>query len=237
MSQHDAPLRTMREISASQLAARCRNTQPDGSHEPFCFELFRRAVGEGCCLCWQYLHHQYYSLVRYWVTRRTLLDPDTIDDLTQDAFTAFWRSYKPDKLARARGLGDVLAYLRSCAASAVAQAQRKARRRVPRVKWDERVVDVCISVRSAEASVLREANAQRLWDAVRANCRDERERLVARLTFLVGMKPRQIAERFPDLFPHVSDVYRTKRNLRDRLRRDPTIRGMLENQSNERLVE
>ena len=100
----------MREISLFQLAARCRNTQPDGSHEPSCFELFRRAVVEACCLCWQHLHHQYYPLVRYWVTRCASLDPDTIDDLTQEALTAFWRSYKPDKLARARGLGDVLAY-------------------------------------------------------------------------------------------------------------------------------
>jgi len=110
-SQHDAPQRTMREISRSQLAARCRNTQPDASHEPSRFELFRRAVVEGCCLCWQHLHYQYYPLVRYWVTRCASLDPDTIDDLTQDAFIAFWRSCKPDKLARARGLGAVLAYL------------------------------------------------------------------------------------------------------------------------------
>jgi hypothetical protein len=87
-SQHDAPQRTMREISISQLT-RCRNTQPDGSHEPSCFELFRRAVVEACCLCWQHLHYQYYPLVRYWVTRCASLDPDTIDDLTQEAFTAF----------------------------------------------------------------------------------------------------------------------------------------------------
>lgn len=227
----------MHEISPSQLAARCRNIQPDDSHEPFCFELFRRAIAEGSSPCWHYLHHQYYSLVRYWVYRRGPPDPDTTDDLTQDALTAFWRSYTPDKLARARGLGDVLAYLKSCAASAVAQAHREARRRVFEAEWDERVVDACVSTRSAEASALRQMHAQQLWAIVEARCNDEHERVVACLVFQFDLKPGDIVERFPDLFPDVSDVYRVKRNLLARLRRDATLISMRENRQNERLVE
>jgi DNA-directed RNA polymerase specialized sigma24 family protein len=227
----------MHEISPSQLAARCRNTQPDDSHEPFCFELFRRAIAEGSSLCWHYLHNQYYSLVRYWVYRRGPPDPDTTDDLTQDALTAFWRSYTPDKVARARGLGDVLAYLKSCAASAVAQARREAKRRVLEAEWDEQVADACISTRSAEASALRQMNAQQLWAIVEARCNDERERIVACLVFKFNLKPGDIVERLPDLFPDVSVVYRVKRNLLARLRRDATLISMRENRQNERLVE
>jgi RNA polymerase sigma factor (sigma-70 family) len=227
----------MHEISPSQLAARCRNIQPDGSHEPFCFELVRRAIVEGSSLCWYYLHNQYYSLVRYWVSRRAPPDPDTIDDLTQDALSAFWRSYTPDKLARARGLGDVLAYLKSCAASAAAQARRKAKRNVVEAEWDERVVDACVSTRSAEASALQQLADQRLWAVIEACCNDERERLVARLIFVEGIKPRHVAERFPDLFPDVSDVYRVKRNLLERLRRDPNLRRMRKKGRDERLME
>ena len=47
----------MCEIATQQLAARCRNTRPDGSHEPFCLELFHRAVVDGCSLCRYYLHN------------------------------------------------------------------------------------------------------------------------------------------------------------------------------------
>jgi RNA polymerase sigma factor (sigma-70 family) len=227
----------MHEISPSQLAARCRNIQPDDSHEPFCFELFRCAIAEGSALCWHYLYSQYYSLVRYWVSRRAPPDPDTTDDLTQDALSAFWRSYTPDKLAHARGLGDVLAYLKSCAASAAAQARRKAKRNVVEAEWNERVVDACVSTRSAEASALQQVAAQRLWTVVAACCNDERERLVARLIFVEGIKPRQVAEQFPDLFPDVSDVYRVKRNLLERLRRDPTLRRMRKKGRDERLME
>lgn len=224
-------------MSPSQLAARCRNTQPDASHEPFCFELFRRAIVEGSSLCWHYLHNQYYSLVRYWVFLRTPPDPDGIDDLTQEAFAAFWRFYTSDKLACADGLGHILSYLKSCAASAVAQAQRKTARGVKEAEWDERVVDACVSIHSAEVSALQQVNAQQLWAVVEACCNDERERLLARLTFLAGLKPRHIAERFPDLFTHVSEVYRVKRNLLDRLRRDPILRDMRENGPDEHLVE
>lgn len=152
----------MRETSPSQLAARCQNTQQDGSHEPFCFELFHRAIVEDCSLCWHYLHNQYYSLVRYWVSLRTSPDPNTIDDLTQDAFTAFWRFYTPDKLARANRLGDVLSYLKSCTASVVAQARRRVDRMVLEADWDEQVVDACVSVHSAEASALQHVAAEHL---------------------------------------------------------------------------
>lgn len=225
----------MHDISAAQLAARCQNTQPDASHEPFCFELFHRAIVADCSLCWHYLHNQYYSLVRYWISQRAPLDPDTIDDLTQDAFTTFWRFYTPDKLARAGGLGNVLSYLKSCAASAVAQARRKAGRMILEEEWDDHVVDAHVSTHSAEASTLQQITAKQLWAAVEVCCNNERDHLVARFILLAGMKPRHIAERFPDLFPDVFEVYRVKRNLINRLRRDLAIRGMCENEQSERL--
>lgn len=224
----------MHGLTPPKLAARCRNTQPDASHERFCFELFRRAIVEGCSLSWHYLHNQYYSLVRYWVCRRAPLDPDTVDDLTQDAFTAFWRFYSPEKLAYAAGLGDVLSYLKSCAASAVAQAFRRQERAVVEEGWDAGVVDGCVSTPSAEASASRHLDAQSLWAIIEERCNDERDLLVARLTFVSGMKPSRIAELCPDLFVDVSQVHRVKRNLLDRLRRHPVLRSMHENRRNER---
>jgi DNA-directed RNA polymerase specialized sigma24 family protein len=224
----------MREIPPPQLAARCQNAQPDASHEPFCFELFRRAIVESCSLCWHYLHNQYFTLVRYWISLRTPPDPDTIDDLTQETLTNFWRFYTPDKLSQANGLGNILSYLKSCAASVVAQARRRADRMVAEAEWDQYLIDTQISTRSAEASALQQMTADQLWIAVEACCNDERDHLLARLIFLASLKPRQIAERFPEIFPDVAEVYRVKRNLLDRLHRDPIIRNMRENRRNER---
>ena len=216
------------KISPSRLAARCQNKQLDQSHEPFCFELFRRAIADRCSLCWHYVHNQYYRLVRYWVSMRAPSRPDTVEDLTQEAFAAFWRFYTCDKLAQARELGDVLAYLKTCAASAVAQLHRKAERAALETAWDERVVDAHTAAHSAERMALRQVDAQRLWATVESCCNDERDRLLARLTLLSGLKPRHIADRYPEMFPDVSEVYRIKRNLFDRLRRDPFLQAMCE---------
>jgi DNA-directed RNA polymerase specialized sigma24 family protein len=226
----------MREIPPAQLAARCQNTRTDASHEPFCLELFRRAIVDSCSLSWHYLHNQYYSLVCYWVSRRTPPDPDTVDDLAQEAFTNFWRFYTPDKLRRATELGKVLSYLKSCTATVVAQARRKESRTVLEAEWDEHLLDTQVSARSAEASAFREMEEGQVWAAVLACCNDERDRLVARQVFLANQKPGDIAERYPELFSDVSEVYRVKRNLIDRLRRDSTLQDMCENEENERLT-
>lgn len=223
------PPRSPQEMTPAQLAAYCQDVQPGGSHEPFCFELFRRAITEGCSLCWHYLYNQYYPLVRYWVSQCVSSEPDVIEDLTQDAFLTFWRFYTSGKLACARGLQDILSYLKSCAASATVQARRKASRKPLEVQLDEQAIDTSISLQSAEVGVLGQINFQNIWAAVEACCNDERDRLIVHFVLLAGLKPRCLAARFPDLFPDVSEVYRVKRNLIDRLRRDPTIRELYEN--------
>lgn len=220
---------TYSHISPSQLAARCQQMQPDASHEPFCFELFRRAILEGCSLCWHYLHNQYYPLVRYWISQRAPPDPDTVDDLTQETFATFLRFYTPDKLAHADRLGAVLAYLKSCAASTVAQARRRTDPGMLE-DWDEQTVDSQVSAHSAEFAALQKLKAQDVWAALRACCNDERDCLVARLIFVSGTKPRDVALQHSDLFPDVAEVYRVKRNLLDRLRRHPIFREMRENE-------
>ena len=211
------------------MAARCEDKQVDDSHEPFCLELFRRAIVDRSTLCWHYLHNQYYRLVRYWVSSRVPSNANLVDDLTQEAFAAFWRFYTADKLACAGGLGDVLAYLKTCAYSAVAQFHRKTDKAVIETEWNEPIVDTHVAAPSAETAVFQGVNAKQLWAAVKSCCNDSRDQLLARLTLLVGLKPRQIVDQHPEVFPDVSEVYRIKRNLFNRLRRDPILQKMYEN--------
>lgn len=230
MTERSLAIGPVCEMSPIQLAARCQQIQSDASHEPFCLALFRRAIVERCTLCWYYIYNQYYSLVRYWVAQRAPSDPNTIDDLTQDAFTAFWRFYTPDKLSCARGLGDVLSYLKSCAATAVTQAYRKVKGMVLEAELDEQVMSGQVCTGSIEALALQKMETQQLWAIVEATCGDEREHLVARLILQANLKPGDLARQFPDLFPTVAEVYRVKRNLLDRLRRDSSLREMYENE-------
>ncbi len=214
-----APLK----LSESQLAARCQNRRPDASHEPFCFELFRRAIVENCTLCWHYLHAHYYSLVRAWVVRRNVLDPDIVDDLTQDAFISFTRFFTPEKLTRANSLGAILRYLKLCATTAVAQMRRRSDSGPSAVEWDEETLDADVQTPSAETLTLERLAAQELWAILEAVCQDQRDRLVARLMFVANQKPAYLTENYPASFIDVYDVYRVKRNLLDRLRRHPAL--------------
>jgi DNA-directed RNA polymerase specialized sigma24 family protein len=216
------------DLSPDQLAARCQNRQPDGSHEPFCLELFRRAIVESCSLCWHFVHRLYYPLARYWVTRRANLPSDDVDDLTQDAFVAFCRFYTSDRLAQAKGLGQVLRYLESCADTAVKQFWRRKKRSPVEVTLEQEVVNRHHSDASAEAAALERVTTQEIWSAIEARCQSEQERIVAWRSLVVGAKPHEIAAWHPELFPGVKDVYRVKRSLFDRLSRDPLLQAMYE---------
>ena len=224
------------DLSPEQLAARCQNKRTDGSHEPFCLELFRRAVVQSCSLCWHHLHCLYYPLVRYWVARRVTLSPDDIDDLTQNAFIAFSRFYNSDQLSHAKALGQVLKYIESCVQSAVAQFWRQKQRAVDQVSWDQESINSAHSMAAAEIEALENLSAQEIWATIETRCQSERERVVARLSLALGAKPRQIAAWRPQLFPEVSDVYRVKRALFNRLSRDPLLRAMYEKSFPERSI-
>ena len=67
-------------------------------------------------------------------------------------------------------------------------------------------------------------DAAALWGAVREALPDDTDRLVAQLSFIGALTPREIFARHRDRFETVNDVYRVKRNLMERLRRDPLVR-------------
>jgi DNA-directed RNA polymerase specialized sigma24 family protein len=215
-------------LSPPQLAARCQATQPDGSHEVFCFELFRRAIAEDNSLCWQYLHRQYAPLVRFWINRFAPADQAAVDDLVQETLTTFLRAYTADKIAQAGGLGSVLAYLKSCAVSCALQARRTEQRVALESDWDEESIEAQTSTPSLESIFSAKFDRQAIWAAVTDCCSDERDQLLARLVLVADLKPREVTQQYPQHFATVDDVYRVKRNLLERLRRHPVLRAMRE---------
>lgn len=204
-----------------EIVEKCQHRSRDLAHEPFCLELFRRAIVEKDQGAWVYVHEQYFRLVYYWISRLDVPDAFLIEDLVQEAFLAFWRAYTPDKLVQAQGLGSVLAYLKDCAVSTVVQARRTAQKqRHEEDAWEK-------------WWVRREPDKQtpdgdQVWQRIAERCQSEQELLVAQLSYLWGLKPRQIITQYPDRFSDVQEVYRLQRNLLERLRRDPVLNFMRE---------
>lgn len=221
-------------LSASELLERCQQSRPDNTHEPFCLELFRRAIVDKSEACWAAIYQQYQRLVYRWLldfTRGNEQSAEsTFEELMLDAFTAFWRAYTADKLQNADGLGSILAYLKSCAATAVLQARRKAKNSALHIAWDQqqeqRAPAMTQILAGFEQSVLNALSAEQVWAVVDACCADENERIIARLSFVADLKPRSILERHPERFSDVEEIYTTRRNLKNRLWRDERLREL-----------
>ncbi len=217
-----------------QLHAHCRESRPDNTHEPYCFELFRRAIGEKSEHCWAAIYQQYKNLVYRWTLdfakSSEPIGNFAIEDLVVDAFTAFWRAYTLDKLTYAEGLGSILSYLKSCVATTVLQAQRRVGKEVLEIDWDESVIGAQRSTTSTidglEQVLFQEISAAQLWAVVDSCCHDEKERVIARNSFVLDLKPSSILDNYPALFADVAEIYTIRRNLKNRLGRNEQLRAL-----------
>jgi hypothetical protein len=218
----------MRPVSIADLITAChdattrfrRGESPAGADDASspCFELFRRAVAERDHAAWEAVMAQYAGLVMAWVRRHpataALPAHDRDDDWVTTAFGRFWIAIGPDRFGQFTGLAALLRYLKLCVHSALVDAVRAnaAARTVP--------LTVAQDLAAADGDSLAAAD---LWHAITQALPDETERFVARLSLVMGLKPAEIHERFPDRFATVADVYRIKRTLLERLRRSAAV--------------
>ena len=224
------------QLNSMQLLEGCRRRSADGSHERFCFELFRRALVDDDQSCWDAIYGQYQNLIHGWILKVTsghyAVGIMTIEDIGQDARRAFKRSYTAEKLALADGVGSVLKYLKSTVISATQLAQQKASKELLQDEWVSEVVDMhrgeSPEHQSPESAVLGAMESDALWQVIDDACHDEREQLVARLSFVSNLTPRRMMALHPDVFDDEESIYKLRKNLVKRLRRNAQLLELLE---------
>lgn len=218
-------------LTPLQLQNNCQHTQASQAHEPFCFELFRRAIVEKDELCWAAIYQQYQRLVYSWIvqfahTEATVGDV-SIEEMVLETFATFWRAFTPDKLQNAERLASILAYLKACATTAVLQAQRKLESFVLETEWDDILVESQLGALHltihTDDGLLRQIHAEHLWAIVERCCNDEKDRIIARLCLSANLKPRLVLEHYPTLFTDITEIYMLNRNLKNRLGRDKQL--------------
>ena len=223
----------LRQLPLAEIAARCREEtarflRQEVTEEAFCFELFRRAVVERAGAAWEAVYTQYRGVVLAWVRRHPMAATTAEDDgyWVNRTFDRFWSAVGPERFAAFPGMAALLRYLKMCAHSVLMDDVR-ARRPTRLEPLTDTHADVAETPDTAGA-VVGALTGSDLWDAIGAMMQDEAERRVAYCCFALDLKPREVYEQHPDLFGSVDDVYRIKRNLLDRLRRNPDIRAFLE---------
>ena len=183
------------------------------------FALFRRAIVDRDEQAWTGLYELYNNLVHSWIARRASdLSSETLEALVNEVFAKFYRSLGPEKFERFSDLLPLLAYLKLCARSVVADYRRQ------RQSWQREEPLEYISQEPVEDdiadSVAEHLAAQEVWAVVSREVPAQEERLILAMIYIQGMSPRELQQRYPHIFASVEDIYRIKRNVMERLRRN-----------------
>ena len=222
----------IRQMPLTDLAEACRAEterflRREPSRDDFCFEIVRRAVCDRDQRAWAAVFAQYRGMVLAWVRRHPVSGSMREDDefWINRTFDRFWTAVGPERFDAFPTMAALLRYLKLCAHSVLLDEAR-ARSAAPSEGLSDQTAESIAAPDVADVAVGQLAGGA-LWAAIAAEMQDEAERRVAYLCFVLDLKPREIHERHPELYPTVADVYRIKRNLLDRLRRNPEIRAFL----------
>jgi DNA-directed RNA polymerase specialized sigma24 family protein len=191
-------------------------------------ELFRRAIADGDEAAWRDVIDMYRGLLLAQAGRQVVRGLVLEDDgfCVDRAFQRFWGASRAGRIKRFDDLGAILKYLKMCLGSVMLDEART-RRRQAWTSFDDLAHEADVSTDPLN-EVIGRLTRKELWAAVERELADPKERLVARLSFVAGLSPREILARHPDIFQDVFDVYRIKRNMIDRLRRSRAIRHFID---------
>lgn len=198
-----------------------------------CFELFRRALGEGNERAWDAVFRQYRDLVAGWVRNHpeVLRNNNEIQDYVNRSFERMWAAVSRTKFERFSSLSAVLAYLKMCVHSAIVEDARKASLLDRAVALDDAPPGI-----EAETSAPAETAPERIVltreargavrDAVNARLQNKKERLVVHCLFELDLKPKAICARHPGVFADVDEIYLIRQRVLERLSRDQVLKHL-----------
>ena len=193
----------------------------------YCYELFRRAVVGRNSYAWEKIYLIYQPLVASWVRQHSGLGVagEEEDYFVNCAFEKIWSAMHAEKFNRFQDLAGLLHYLKMCVNSVIVDHNRGKQVRTVTLEKFAHLPPPDAS--TIEKSVTDQLEKKRLWQMVTSLLQDERELIVIRCSFLYDLKPSDIYAANPDRFESLDELYRVKRNLLNRLRRNPMFRQFL----------
>jgi DNA-directed RNA polymerase specialized sigma24 family protein len=193
----------------------------------YCYELFRRAIVGRNSYAWEKVYLIYQPLVAGWVRRHSgqVAAGEEVDYFVNCAFEKIWSAMHAEKFNRFQDLAGLLYYLKMCVHSVIVDHNRG--KQVKTVALEKFAHLPPPDVPIIEKSVTDELEKERLWQIVISLLQDEKELIVVGSSFLYDLKPSEIYAAYPDQFESLGELYRVKRNLLNRLRRNPILRQFL----------
>jgi hypothetical protein len=205
-------------LSNDDLAHRCAeetekfNSRQENNPE-FCFELMRRALADESDDAFTRVYQIYERQVLNWVYSHTRFAQtgESADFFASSAIRTFYFALRGEKFERFPSLPQVLAYLKMCVHTAIAQYLRDQQPTALTPLDSVSEVSHTINLDSG-------IDAAELWAYICHLLPDDRDRLLARCVFLLDLKPRQIVTEHPAQWRNEREVsvalYRIRRVLR-----------------------
>jgi len=233
----DDSVSPIESLSINDLARCCSEEtskflKQSASNDRYCLELFRRAITRRSEDAWACIYQQYAPLVLTWVNQHqsatSLLGQDGSAPLVNAAFAKFSQAMTPTKMDNFDSLAAVLKYLKMCVHSVIADEVRSRQAR----QYEETLELIEHEPASDDPAddVVSNISAQGLWQVIQEELNGEDERILIYLAYVQGMKPGEISSQHNRLFPTVEDVYRIKRNVLERLRRNRRLQLLFKHQ-------
>lgn len=245
-----AQLQLLEQLSPDELALQVRAeirlylSGQGAKDQRSCLELIRRVATAQDTSAWTVLYAQFAPLVLSWLARgtrgREAIDVEGPDVLVNTSFTKLWMALRSGT-KQFNSVGEFLSYLKACTASVLADWWRELPSTL--LPGNETIADASGSDRDTDApgsqdyraaaaamsddpadEVLARLCFLELYEIVQNALQDEAERAIGYLSLLCDFTPKAIYQERQDLFPSVDDVYRVKRNVLERLRRNRQVR-------------
>ncbi|GAB4528563.1 MAG: sigma-70 family RNA polymerase sigma factor [Anaerolineae bacterium] len=225
--------KTLRLLGVDRLADECADQTAKffsrSNHDTgYCYELFRRAIVCRDDYAWDRIYQIYRPLVSSWVRRHPgslEMADDEIDFFVNCAFEKMWSAMDTEKFRRSEGLAGLLRYLQTCVHSVIIDHRRG--NPIQAMPLEGATDLLPADSTSVEEHVTDRLESDHLWQIVISLTKNEKERSILRYSFLYNQKPSEIYAANPGRFESLNEVYQIKRNLLNRLRRNPTLRQFL----------
>lgn len=212
----------VRQLTTEKLSVYCaeqtilfhKTGQSDGR---YCYELLRRAaIGENDA--WEWVYAQYVPEIKNRIARRNV-DPSEIEDLTHNVLERFRRNVlNLDRWPKFPDLGYVLSFLYDCTESVVLDYYRWSNKQQ---KIMEYLKQENLTVRQSDKDWSSDELRAEILRCVRHHYRHENDDFLVEQLCGFSRKPQEVAKLYPEKFSTAAQVSQQKRNLVDRIARDP----------------